>query len=501
MKQSIVDINSIKDAIPQYKTWYRYYDDILISVICNGNRASYIRRKAKSSGSKNDSELCFWHSNWQYSEIESRYGLSVTGKRTYEIVEEFEGEIHRIDSVVSKIAIEFQHSLGVSLGEMDSRYNAHNALGYLPYLVLDFTDISSDYLIRKGESLRKDIDDQIHRNRGNDDIIRLLKRIKKWMYCSYFAQGNLFLDFSDQIIRFSSRLNSGFQCIRKSFFIENICNLETILNDELEKEATERIAIVLEKEAKETKKKENAKARYIEKLLENKKAILNGKDFIYYRSCLKNKLIAEGINNLLDIEYIKYTSYSRIKDNILRKYHVYHIYNERFSPPIIELQYITNGCIENNKYNYHYTDITLIRKYTPSFNNRGIKRFTFRQYPGKNILISSKRIEYVQGVLHSTSEPALERDDENGKFVSNHYYLFNIETDKPDWEILSFYYDMGSFIEDEEKEKVRGIIDKISDTDKYDFSMYYYQNDLPSEVLNNYYSDIDEKQPLTEIFL
>ena len=62
MKVTIIDITSISQALPKYRTWYKYYDDILISVIfVGGVHKSHLRKKSKIKGevSKRDNEMCF----------------------------------------------------------------------------------------------------------------------------------------------------------------------------------------------------------------------------------------------------------------------------------------------------------------------------------------------------------------------------------------------------------------------------------------------------------
>lgn len=145
MERPIIDIKDFTKGIPKYHTWYRYYDDIFVSVIYNNNRKSHLRIKNSNDNTKpkTDNKMCFWHSDWQYTKVENKYGKAKTGEKTYEITEYYNDEIHRIDSVIGTIAVEFQHTLEVSVNEMDSRFNAHKALNYIPYLVLDLTEFEA----------------------------------------------------------------------------------------------------------------------------------------------------------------------------------------------------------------------------------------------------------------------------------------------------------------------------------------------------------------------
>ena len=141
MNQKIIETTNLEKEIPEYRTWFRLNEDVIfISVIypSSTNRNSHFRRKTKpkTNQNKKDNDMCFWHSDWQFSKIENEFGVEKTGDKTYEITVKFNEEVHRIDSVVKNIAIEFQHTLSVSLNEMESRFVAHSALGYTPYFLV-----------------------------------------------------------------------------------------------------------------------------------------------------------------------------------------------------------------------------------------------------------------------------------------------------------------------------------------------------------------------------
>lgn len=505
MKPTIIDIDSISKAIPKYKTWYRYYDDILVSVICIGKRKSHIKRKIKSIGQKSDNELCFWHTDWQYNKIEYYYGREKTGKQTYEIIVKHEGEIHRIDSVVDKIAIEFQHSLNVSINEMESRYNAHNALGFTPYLILDFTDYSSlDTLFKLDSFSISRIDDHLSRNFKTELICSFLRKLKKWTVSQYFTNGNLFVDFSDQIIRFSPQLNKKFLIIEKHFFLEKLLQLEQILideyNQEIEQQEIEKQLKLLEQQKKEEENQKRfeksiaeAKLLYKEKISNNRREIVSGKDFEYYRRCLKNKRIYDSIDKLYYIEYIGYKSYSKKENDIHKKYHIYSIFRSEYLKPEIELQYITVSRVEGKEFKYLYADINLIKEF-----EKGLKRFTFKLETDKKIHLTSKRIELVQGILHSTNLPALWIYDKDENLISSDYYLFNAKMKKEEFSGLAQYFEYGHFSDDAENEELIKLRAKIVEEDEFDFIRYYYEGEIPDLIMNFYYTSIKERQPLKE---
>ena len=118
-----------------------------------------------------------WHLHWQYEIIEFYYGMNISGKKTYEIPIFVNGQTHIIDSVVQNIAIEFQHTLSVSLEEMNSRFFAHKSKGYIPYLILDFTAFWYDY----AESINKSV--FISQNLQN--------ALNKWIKSAYYLNNNL----------------------------------------------------------------------------------------------------------------------------------------------------------------------------------------------------------------------------------------------------------------------------------------------------------------------
>lgn len=230
MKIKIIEINDISKAIPKYKTWYKYYDDTFISVINkNNNRISHLRIKNKSRNydNKNDNKMCYWHSNWQYSIIEKKYGIAETGNKTYEVSKQHGDLVYRIDSVVESLAIEFQHTLTVSVNELDYRYKAHKSLGYIPYLVLDLTAFEAKNTILKISDFTVDKIDYYISYSYSSLIISLLKKIRKWLNSDYYKNSSLFIDFSDVMIRFTPILKDDFLVIQKDVFVNNL--LEVII--------------------------------------------------------------------------------------------------------------------------------------------------------------------------------------------------------------------------------------------------------------------------------
>jgi hypothetical protein len=209
MYKQVVEITSFANISPEVGVWYKYFDEIFISVVPKKNIKPYIRRKAMSVENKTDKKMCDWHFNWQYVFIESTYGLAVTGKKTFEIPIVFQGERHIIDSVVNNVAIEFQHTLSVSIDEMDERYYAHSQSGFIPYLLIDFTNerFASIFSSNGGMNYMFDLEAAClsYSNRvskfyaSNPTLI--YKKLRKWAHSSYFQNNRLFIEFSDLIVR------------------------------------------------------------------------------------------------------------------------------------------------------------------------------------------------------------------------------------------------------------------------------------------------------------
>ena len=496
MARTIIDIQSISDAIPKYRIWYRFYNDVFISVICSGNRKSYIRRKTAIQGAKTDNSMCAWHSDWQYAHIEYRYGLEARNIRTYEVVVEYEGEMHRIDSLVESIAIEFQHSLDVSLNEIDSRFIAHEALGYTPYLMLDFTDFFSSTTFFKFADLSyKNIEYYIASYKSNDVIISFLKKVRKWFNSEYFNNGNLFLDFSDQIIRLTPRLKCKILKYSKEKFIENLLSLENDVQNELIKEKEQ---LEFEKMLK-AQKREEAEAETVavakRKIKENREEVKSDNRFSWYRKCLQNQIIANTLYEAIGYaDYVSYRYYSLQDGRILRKYQIYNLFSSAYTEPNVEIQYIINNKQETDQFQFLYSEINLIKK-----EGEGIKRFVFEQKAGQKIRLIAKRLECVKGILHSIDNAALYLYDEYGRFISKEYYLFNTKVNKEDWEILREYYEIGRFYNDLEEDKIvslKNIMETIDKNDFYNFREYFCQNYLPLDVKQKYYEKIQEQVPL-----
>lgn len=496
MPRTIIDIQSISDAIPKYRIWYRYYDHIFISVICSGDRKSYLRRKTAFQEVKADNPMCAWHSDWQYKCIEYNYGLEAGNIRTYEVVVEHEGEMHRIDSLVNTTAIEFQHSLEVSLNEIDSRFIAHEALSYTPYLILDFTDFSSISTFSKFTDLSsKNIEFYMTSYKSNDVIISFLKKVRKWLNSEYFYKKNLFLDFSDQIIRLTPHLKYKILKYSKEKFIKNLLCLEDDIQNELTKEKKQ---LDFEKalKAQEREKADAERAAEVKrKIKENREEIKSSNRFSWYRKCLQNNLITRALCSLLDYKvYVKYQFYESKNGNISRKHHIYNLFSSAYFDPVVEIQYVINSISKDDSYEFLYSEINLIKK-----EGEGFLRYVFEQKPKQKIQFKSKRLEYVKGVLHSTSSQALCVYNDKGKIVANEYYLFNTKVTKEEWDLLSTYYETGGFpdyVSDTQKLALKNIMEVIERNDTPDFRRYFYQNDFPMNVRKKYYDKIQEQEPL-----
>lgn len=498
MNQKIIETANLEKEIPQYGTWFRLHGDVIfVSVIypSNANRNSHFRRKTKpkTNQNKKDNEMCLWHSTWQFSKIENEYGLEKTGDKTYEITVKFNEEIHRIDSVVKNIAIEFQHTLSVSVNEMESRYVAHNALGYTPYLLLDFTGYSAkNTILRISKFNCKKLMEYIHTYNKDEIFVQFLKLIKKWLNTKYHRNKNLFLDFDDYIIRFVPNGANTIYKYEREFFIKNLLQLETVLE---ESEENTKKLIAKKKEEEELKLKLYLKQEKEDKIAKNKEDVFKSRDYHYYRKCKSNKYVKKAIHNTLGNP--EYVSYSLKQDEHLgyhRKIHIYRLYSSLESNPQLEIQYSVIGIYKNKEYSFFQSDIEVIKK--TGQNNTGIKRLILRQKLKQPLRLIAIRNEIVKGYLHSLNDYALYSYNEKEKIENKEYFIFNKNMTKAIFNELSEYFSTFGHLDIENNEAQR-VLENIYTEDKYRYNFIecIMQNDLPEEKLENYYYQCDEILP------
>jgi hypothetical protein len=497
MKPQIVEIKSISEAQPKYKTWFKYYDDILISVICTNGQKSYVRRKAKSQYHKTDNEMCFWHSDWQYSKIETNYGIEKTGVKTYEIIIQHDNETHRIDSLVENIAIEFQHSLEVSLNEMNSRFVAHQATGYVPYLVLDFTTFNLSEIL----TLRFNFN-SIERNyfiaQKNDKYLTLIAKLKKWYNSEYFKNANLFVDFQDKMIQLVPKLDKGFFVLERDYFVHSIQSLESQVKQKIEFEKEQKKLEVEQKkeEAKLRKERERNERteRYNELCAKNQNEINNSSEFQFYRQCLRDTKISEFLPRNNQFELVQYSSLTSKHQGLHLKHHIYRYFETQYDTPFFILEYTTFNRILSDSKQAEYLWSEIVLKKPVGTELRTIR---FIKKKGEKVKLHSKRFELIEGFLHSINNPALREYDDNGNPIKSEYYLYNVKIDnEEDWGNLSVYCEHRLFMEQSDETKYKEIIEKFSKEDKWDFRRYFFEykhckgNDLmPDYMRKLYYED------------
>ncbi|MDP2236871.1 MAG: hypothetical protein Q8J88_10590 [Bacteroidales bacterium] len=501
MKQKIIETTNLEKEVPQYRNWFRLHGDVIfVSVVypSNANRNSYFRRKTKpkTNQNKKDNEMCLWHSDWQFFKIENEYGLEKTGEKTYEITVKFNEEIHRIDSVVKNIAIEFQHTLSVSVNEMESRYVAHNALGYTPYLLLDFTDYSAkSTILRISKFNSKNLTDYIHTYNKDEIFVQFLKLIGKWLNTKYFRNQNLFLDFCDYIIRFMPNGVNTIYKYEREFFIKSLLQLEIVLE---ESEANAKKLIAKKKEEEELKLQWYLKQEKEDQITRNKEQVFKSQDFHYYRKCKSNKYVKEAIYNTLG--YPEYVSYSLKQDEHLgyhRKIHIYRLYSSLESEPQLEIQYSVIGTFKNKEYSFFQSDVEVIKK--TGQNNTGIRRLILRQKPKQPLRLISIKNEIVKGYLHSLNEYALYSYNEKEKIENKEYFIFNQNVTETIFNELSDYFSTFRHLDIENNEAQR-VLENIYTEDKYrhNFIECIMQNDLPEEKLVDYYDKYNEILPFVK---
>ena len=436
--------------------------------------------------------MCFWHSDWQYSKIENKYGIAETGKKTYEIIGYYNEEMHRIDSVVGSVAIEFQHTLDVSVNEMDSRYLAHKALNYTPYLVLDLTEYKAkDTLFRILYFSSKQID--YHIFNSSEIISSLLKNIRKWIGSAYNTNGNLFLDFSDIMVRFTPTLKKEFVILSQETFLNNLLSLEQDIVDEINKEKEFEEQKRKAQEAEKQEKIRQRKLKYAEQVKNNKLEIETSSSFRFYRNCLKHPKIREIISSTEYIELVKYDTFLEHTKDILKKSHIYSFFRSTFSNPILELKYTTHSKKEKEKYQYLFSDISITQKH----GREGIISLEFISESGKRIRKVSKKLELARGFLHSTTNAAKFEYNEYEILVSKEYYLFNKKVSQQEFINISEYCEIGIYRDEESESIYQGVIKELYKNDDYELIEGFCQNFISYYTLNKYYEDINQWQPLS----
>lgn len=497
MKRNIIQITNPTQAIPKEKTWYQYYNDIFVSVIPSCKIKPYIRRKSEISDAlkKTDNSMCFWHSDWQYNKIEATYGLSKIDKKTYEISVVHENEIHRIDSLVEQTAIEFQHSLDVSVKELDSRFLAHKALNYFPVLVLDFTFVSLADSYLHSLNFKSLVNSKYSRYPDpNSKVGLFVNKLRKWINCEYYRNGSLFVDFEDIMIWIIPQLRHGYFVFSREEFVNNVSTLYKIKLKEIakererileEKEEEERQQQIQEKERIENKKRQNQL-----KINQNKIDVETSRDYEYYRRVFKEEEVKRKIDAVLSakepIKFVSYKSRKSLSSGLLRKCHRYELFQEVYNSDFeLVIEYITVGKLfGDNKYEYSFAEIVLKREV-----DRGLRTFYFKKKNGKSAIRSVIRYEIIEDFLHSTTCPAITVYDDDGQFVSSDYYLFNVKIEnKEEWVVLSNFFDLCGIIEKDNLAKYEETLRKIETSDKWNFIQYYCQNDrIPSYIKEQYY--------------
>lgn len=495
----IIDTNNLENETPQYKTWFRLHNDVIfISVIYpkSASQRSHFRRKSKPNTNQNkkDNEMCLWHSDWQFSKIEKEYGLAKNGNKTYEINIKFNDETHRIDSVVNNLAIEFQHTLTVSINEIESRYIAHKALGFTPYLILDFTEyLAKDTILKISKFNYKDLSEYINVSNKEKETYLVLKKIKKWLNSHYFKNKNLFLDFNDSIIRFVPNEINTFYEYKKEFFLENLLQLEEIL---IESQENIKRIIAKRKEKVELRFQYFKEQERVEKVEKNKKDIIDSNQYHYYRKCILNKHIKKAIFITLgEPSFVSYSFKSGEYYGNHRNVHIYRLFSKLEDKPKLEIQYAVIGTYENKKYSFLFSEIEIIKKIGE--NNMGFKIMRLSQKPKQSLKLVSITEEIVKNYFHSLKNYAKILYDDNEKVKNKEYYIFNTKVSKQILNELNEYYEMNGNSENlnDEAKKTLSKIDLEDRYINYDLKNNIIQNYIPEKKLYKFYNDYEEIMP------
>ncbi len=323
-------ITDIRQAIPKRGVWYQYYDDIFVSVIPSEKIVPHIRRKTITDDDKKiDRQTCPWHLDWQYNEIEANYGYTILGKKTYEIQIIIDNELHRIDSLIESIAIEFQHTLSVSKEEMNSRYTAHKKAGFIPYLVLDLTGFSYNTFIVS-----------ISQQELKDEAHKLQRILTKWVQTNYHQNNNLFLDLQDALVRLSDFFKAKHLKYHKKDFVNCLLSLETKFlehkkEEQQRQEEYRKLKLLSEQRSREREIEYERNENFVLKT--------ESEEFKYFRVCLSDNVIRPFIEKY-ENDRFDYFFDSDSEENFHEKYHYYYSKDSEF-----EIQYKTVSVITINE--------------------------------------------------------------------------------------------------------------------------------------------------------
>ncbi len=341
----IIRITSIQQARPIKGQWYDYYGDIFVSVIPR-KKAHHIRRKISESSNKKDSRTSEWHLKWQYEIIEAKYGIPMSNTRTYEQVVYHNGEKHVIDSLVdNKIAVEFQHSLGVDTEEMDKRHYAHRALGFQPYLVLDFTNSSFKKFSARIDS-------------------KVIAKLEKWLDTEYYHNNGLFVEFKCSMIWMSKAFYRGFYKLESPSFENDLLNLQTRFSEikdiQLAEKKEREIRAVRKEEERAIQQEWDRKQELVDRKFRNREEKFKSEEYKYFRKCYQNGTIRVLIDDR-GKELFNYRSY--IEDYDGKCHEKFHIYQSEDS----------NLCISYSTFSTYSKE-----SYHTRWGQKESKKFTYR---------------------------------------------------------------------------------------------------------------------------
>ncbi|MCB0502206.1 MAG: hypothetical protein KDD32_05950 [Bacteroidetes bacterium] len=342
-----IEVKYFRECIPTKGVWYSLHGDVFISVMLKSK--PHVRRKAIPPDNKRDNKLSDWHREWQYDKIENQYGE--VGSKTYEENIIVDNETHRIDSLVKNVAIEFQHTLSVSLDEMNARFIAHRKYGYIPYLVINLT--SSTF-------------SEFTSSFSSDEKSPLKTKLNKWTNSEYCKANKLFIDLDDCMVRVVNSIESGYLTLRESQFVQELLCLEKDLVDKI-KNDRERIK---RREEQRIIDKKRADKRALEKERESfYHEKLDNPDFKFYRFCFANPIIKPYVMTH-NGEIFEYWSDSEMEYGYLEKYHRYYSKESNFEilyktvSKIIETEISTYRGLQTKKeFKYDYAEIHLKEQY------------------------------------------------------------------------------------------------------------------------------------------
>lgn len=149
--------------------------------------------------------------------------------------------------------------------------------------------------------------------------------------------------------------------------------------------------------------------------------------------------------------------------------------------------YSNIGSLQKDKYNFILTEIKILKK----VNKEVIRSFTYKKNKGQKIKIIEYKSEIALGYLHSISDFALVKFDENEFPIVKEHYIFNKKVKPQYFEDLSTSIDIGFGyliqVEKKNEDELIEIKELLNDFNSRDDDFKFIENILTKYGINSYH--------------